>query len=188
MLRFHTARVLVLASLLALPIALPAQSGVTSARDTTSPSKTFFTRKDLAYSAVAFVGSAELNAFDVRIRNWSQSASVQGSESREETIENFTRINELPLTLAAIGTYGIGRISHNNTITDVGMHVTEAMVLTVAVSELVRIPVGRTRPRTSPGDQYDFHFGGGLTHFDERSFRRCTRRPHLPRRRCSAES
>jgi membrane-associated phospholipid phosphatase len=44
------------------------------------------------------------------------------------------------------------------------------MVLTVAVSEVIRIPVGRTRPRSSPDDQYDFHFGGGLSHFDERSF------------------
>jgi hypothetical protein len=164
------ARFFALTSLLALPLALPAQSGVISPRDTTTPSKTFFTKKDLAYSAIAVAGSAALSAFDVRIRNWSQSSSVQGSERREEIFESFTKVNELPLTLAAIGTYGIGRISHNNTITDVGMHFSEAMILTVAISEVIRIPVGRTRPRTSPDDQYDFHFGGGLSHFDERSF------------------
>jgi len=43
-------------------------------------------------------------------------------------------------------------------------------VLTVAVSELIRGPVGRVRPRASPGDQYQFEFGGGFTKFEDRSF------------------
>jgi membrane-associated phospholipid phosphatase len=159
-------RTLALAALLAIPLAAGAQSG---ARDTT-PSKTFFTRKDLAYSAVALVGSAALSAFDVRIAHWAQSSSVHGSERREEIIESFTKVNELPLTLAAIGTYGIGRLSHNNTITDVGMHFSEAMVLTVGVSELLRVPIGRRRPRASLDDQYKFTFGGGFSNFDDRSF------------------
>jgi membrane-associated phospholipid phosphatase len=50
------------------------------------------------------------------------------------------------------------------------MHFSEAMILTVAVSEVIRTPVGRTRPRSSPDNQYDFHFGGGFSHFDERSY------------------
>jgi membrane-associated phospholipid phosphatase len=147
----------------------PAQAFAASARDTT-PSKTFFTKKDLVYSAVALAGSAVLSAFDLRIRDWSQSPHVQGSQQRQDNIEKFTHVNELPLTLAALGTYGVGRISSSNTITDVGLHFTEAMVLTVAVSEIIRVPVGRTRPRSSPDNQYDFHFGGGFSHFDERSF------------------
>jgi len=156
-------RALALAALLAIPVALSAQ------RDTT-PSKTFFTKKDLVYSGIALAGSAALSVFDVRIRNWSQSSSVQGSESREENVEVFTKVNELPLTLAALATYGVGRVSHNNTIIDVGMHFSEAMILTVAVSEVIRTPVGRTRPRSSPDNQYDFHFGGGFSHFDQRSY------------------
>ena len=167
---FNHSRSFALAALLALPASLAAQSRVIHPRDTIHASKTFFTRKDLVYSGVALAASAALSTFDVRIANWARTPSVQGSDRREEIIESFTRINELPLTLAALGTYGVGRIAHNNTITDVGMHFTEAMVLTVAVSEVIRVPVGRTRPRSSPDDQYNFNFGGGFSNFDERSY------------------
>jgi len=161
--------VLALGLLAGAPRYSSAQSFAASARDTT-PSKTFFTKKDLVYSAAALAGSAILSAYDLRIRDWSQSPHVQGSPQRQENVESFTKINEQPLTLAALGTYAVGRVSHSNTITDVGLHFTEAMVLTVAVSEVIRVPVGRTRPRSSPDNQYDFHFGGGFSHFDERSY------------------
>lgn len=132
--------------------------------------KTFFTKRDLVYSAFALAGSAAISHFDVRIAHWNQTGRVQGDSSRTELIESLTKINELPLTLAAVGTYGLGRLTHSNTMTDVGLHTTEALVLTVAVSELIRVPVGRRRPRASPGDQYKFTFGGGLSNFDDRSF------------------
>jgi hypothetical protein len=53
---------------------------------------------------------------------------------------------------------------------DVGAERFEALVMTVAVDETLRIAIGRVRPRSSPGNAFVFHPGGGFTDFDQRSF------------------
>src|SRR3954471_11988078 len=132
--------------------------------------KTFFTSSDLAYAGAALATSAVVSHFDVRIAHWSQRDAIQGSQARQDLVHSLTQVNEGPLTIASVVTYGVGRLTGSNTITDIGAHMTESLALTVAVSELIRIPVGRTRPRESLGDQYNFHFGGGFSKFEERSF------------------
>ncbi len=133
-------------------------------------SKTFFTRRDLAYSGIALVASAAISHFDLRVARWSRRDAVQGSQARQDLVGQITQVNELPLTIAAVATYGIGRLAGSSTVADVGLHTTESLVLTIAVSELIRGPVGRVRPRASIDDQYKFEFGGGFTKFEDRSF------------------
>jgi PAP2 superfamily protein len=132
--------------------------------------KTFFTRRDLVSSGIVLGASAALSAYDVRIADWWRQPSVQDGQSRHDFVKALTTINEMPLTIGAVVTYGVGRIAHSETITDVGLHLTESMVLTVAMSEAIRGPVGRLRPRSAPDDQYDFKFWGGFTEFDRRAW------------------
>jgi membrane-associated phospholipid phosphatase len=99
-----------------------------------------------------------------------QSPGVQGSASRQRLVKSLTVVNEQPLTLGALATYGIGRLVGSSTIADVGLHTTEALVLRVAVSEAVRGPVGRARPHISPNDPYNFTFWAGFTDFAKRSY------------------
>ena len=133
-------------------------------------SKTFFTRRDLTYVGVALAASAATSLFDERIAHWTQHPSVQGSQKRHDLVNTLTKVNETPLTIAAVATYGVGRLFHSPTVSDVGAHWSEAMVLTVAISEAIRSPLGRVRPRSSPDDAFNFEFGGGFTKFDDRSF------------------
>ena len=72
-------------------------------------------------------------------------------------------MNETPLTLAALATYGIGRLAGSDTTADVGLHTLEALVLTTAVSQVVRGVLGRTRPRASLEDPFVFKPGTGFT-------------------------
>ncbi len=137
------------------------------AQDTT---KTFFVRSDLYWAGVGLAGGAAISIFDKRIAYWWQSPSVQGSSSRHDFVKSMTIVNETPLTIGAFVTYGVGRLTGNETIADVGLHATEALVLTVAMSEAIRGPVGRLRPRNSQNDQYDFLFWGGFTDFARRSY------------------
>ena len=146
----------------------PIATGVAS--DSAAPGKTFFTRRDAVIAGSALVGSAVLSAFDVRIARWTQRPRIQGGTSRQDFVHNLTWVNERPLTAAAVSTYAIGRLAHSSGMADVGLHMTEALVLTTAASELIRVPLGRSRPRVSQDDQYNFHFGGGLKHFDERAY------------------
>jgi hypothetical protein len=138
------------------------------ARDTID--KTFFTRRDL-WTAVAIVGlSAAVAPSDERIARWTQRPNIQGDSSRQDLADALTVVNETPLTLAAVAAYGIGRLTGNETLADVGLHTTEALVLTVGLAELIRGPLGRVRPRASPDDAFQFKAGKGFTDFAARSY------------------
>jgi hypothetical protein len=133
------------------------------------PKKTFFTRKDAIWSGAVFAGSAILSGFDVRIANWFQSSSVQ-SESRNDLAHSLTTFNEQPLAILTVGGYAIGKLSHSELVADVAGHSAEALAMAVVLSEAIRVPLGRSRPRTSPDDQYNFDFMAGWSEFDRRSF------------------
>jgi hypothetical protein len=132
--------------------------------------KTFFVRQDLVWSAGALAVTAGLSVFDKRIAAWTQTPSVQGSASRRRVINDLTKVNETTLTGSAIILYGIGRLAHANTLADVALHTAESTILTSAISQAIRGPLGRERPSVSPDNQYRFQFGKGFTQFNNRSF------------------
>lgn len=118
----------------------------------------------------AVVGTVFLSQFDERIARWARSPGVQDGQSRHDLVDALTHINETPLTIAAILTYGIGRLGRWNAVTDIGLHATEAMVLTDVTAELIRGPLGRARPRISQDNAFKFVFGKGFTDFGYRAF------------------
>ena len=138
--------------------------------DTGHVDKTFFTRRDAILTGFAVAGTLAIAPFDERLSTWSQSPTVQGGTTRRSTVDWLTHVNETPLTIGALATYGVGRLGRMKTVTDVGLHMSEALVLTDVVSEIIRGPIGRARPRVTNNDAFVFHFGGGFTNFDDRSF------------------
>jgi len=159
-----------MAPILRREVALEADSIARTAARASEPQKTFFVRRDLAYTGVAVVTAAAVSHYDRRVARWARGPDVQGDSSRRELVSTLTRINETPLTIAAAATYGIGRLAGSATTADVGLHTFEALVLTTGVSEVIRGVLGRTRPRAAPDDPYDFDPGSGFSSFDTRSF------------------
>ena len=139
-------------------------------RDTNHVSRTFFTRHDAILTVAAVAGTVFISQYDERIERWARSPDIQGDQSRSDFVDGVTHVNETPLTIAAILTYGVGRLGRWNTVTDIGLHVTEAMVLTDVTSELIRGPIGRKRPRVAEGDAFVFQFWRGFTDFGNRAF------------------
>ena len=163
--------------LAAQTIAAPAGDGVVSATsadpDTTGDrkvQKTFFVKRDLVAGGVAVAGSAVVSAFDLRIAHWARSPGVQGDSSRHDLVEQLTRANETPMMLAALATYGVGRVAGLHTTADVGLHTLEALVLTTGMSQVVRGVLGRTRPRASLEDPFRFKPFTGFSGFETRSY------------------
>ncbi|HEX7978354.1 MAG TPA: phosphatase PAP2 family protein [Gemmatimonadaceae bacterium] len=134
------------------------------------PPKTFFVKRDLVAGGIAFAASVAVSSFDLRIAHWARSQGVQGDSTRYNRVSTATRVNETPLTIAAFATYGIGRLAHSKTTADVGLHTFEALVLTTAMSEVLRGTMGRTRPREAPEDPFLFKPGKGFTEFETRSY------------------
>lgn len=130
-----------------------------------APQKTFFTRHDLVPTAVAAVATGVFMHYDEKIADWWQSPHVQGSAGLHNTVNQLTRLNETPLTIAAVATYGIGRLSHSKTAADVGLHWTEALIMTDVISQAIRGPLGRARPRVDQNNAFIFHGFRGFTDF-----------------------
>jgi membrane-associated phospholipid phosphatase len=67
--------------------------------------------------------------------------------------------------------YGAARLTKSNTIADIAFHATESVVVASLASQLIRGPLGRSRPReTNFEDQYDFHPFQGFGNFKYRAF------------------
>ena len=148
--------------------------------DTSGVSKTFLNRRDLAYTGIALVATGVLSHWDPAIARWSQKSRTSDPATGKATDElsrwstRVSKVNETTLTAAGILTYGTARLLNAPTVTEVALHATESVVLASVASQIIRGPLGRTRPYVSrDSDQYKFKpFRGfyGDSTFDYRSF------------------
>jgi len=144
--------------------------GAQSADTTSHIDKTFLTKRDLAISGVALGATALLSIWDPDIAQASQGTHFQ-SESLHQLALNISKVNETTLTIAGIATWGVARLVKSPDVADVALHATESVVLASLASQMIRGPLGRTRPNYA-GDtnQYDFHFFKGFSAFKYRAF------------------
>jgi membrane-associated phospholipid phosphatase len=155
---------------IAISLALVANVAGAQARDTVTHDKTFLTRKDLLITGAAVGATALLSVFDDDIAVASQQTRFQSSGLHSFS-SKVSKVNETTLTIGGIVVYGVARLSHNPTITDVALHATESVVLASLASQVIRGPLGRARPYvTNDTDQYRFNVGKGFRSFDNRAF------------------
>lgn len=157
----HRAAVL---ALLATPLA--------AQRDTTTQ-KTFFTPRDGVVAAVFLGGSAALSYFDARIAQNFQDTNYFHVRIGKDLDNVFTHINETTLTVGGLAVYAIARVTKQKTVADVAFHMAESVAAASLTAQVIRGPLGRTRPQNAKHpyeDQYEFHFMQGFSHFEQRSF------------------
>jgi membrane-associated phospholipid phosphatase len=145
-----------------------AQSG-----DSSTTQKTFFTGRDGVIGAGFLVASAGLSAFDVRLERWFQDTNSAHVRHGKELANKLTHINETTLTVGGLIVYGVAKVAKANDVADVAFHMAESVAAASLTAQVIRGPLGRTRPRDSSPpyeDQYEFHFFKGFTHFQQRAF------------------
>ena len=145
-------------------------AGAQGIDSTSRGDKTFLTRRDLLTTGLAIGATALLSRWDPDIARESQTSRYRGS-STIRLAQNISKVNETTLTVGGIVVYGIARLSHSATVSDIALHATESVVLASVASQLIRGPLGRSRPYvTKDSNQYDFSAGGGFRNFDRRAF------------------
>jgi membrane-associated PAP2 superfamily phosphatase len=135
--------------------------------------KTFFIARDGVFAAAALAVSAGLSLLDGDIeRNFRDTTNFHVREGRK--LDNvFTHVNETTLTVGGLVIYGVAKATGHRTIADVSFHAAEAVAAASLTSQVIRGPLGRTRPQDADPpyeDQYEFHFFKGFTHFQQRAF------------------
>lgn len=158
-----------------LPPASAAQSVDTIAVDRGR----LFTQNDL-YLALGFaaltVGMAPIDrSAALRL----QRDPVQNRAVYKNTATAFRLLGQPVSLFTAVGMYGVGRVAHQRRLADFGLHITESMVLSSAITQTVKNLAGRARPRhfvDSTGatgfnpDPKDFQLGRGFGNGEFQSF------------------
>lgn len=158
---------------LASTVAGPLVAPLAAQTRTPAEHKTFFVEHDIGIFAGTAVLSAGLSIFDPAIaRSFQDTSYVHVREGRKFD-HVFTHINETTLTVGGLLVYGVGKLFHSEVVSDVAFHTAESVAAASLTAQVIRGPLGRTRPLdTKPpfDDQYDFHFGKGFTSFKHRAF------------------
>jgi hypothetical protein len=146
---------------------------VGAAQAGTEPQKTFYTPRDGAIAAGFFAASAGLSLFDAKIARNFQDTSYVHVRVGKRLDDIFTHVNETTLTVGGLAVWGLARLAHQQTVADGAFHVAESVAAASLTAQVIRGPLGRTRPRDAEHpfeDQYEFHFMKGFTHFQQRAF------------------
>jgi membrane-associated phospholipid phosphatase len=149
---------------------LPAQASEAQRTDAR-----LFTQRDAVAAGIATAATLAVAAFD---RSIAESISdpdgrLQRNDFLGARAKNFNHVNEQTLTLGALALYGIGRLSHSRTFSDVSFHTAEAVVVASVISQVIRLPLGRERPivRSNGGaDPFVFRPFRGWNNRDYRAF------------------
>lgn len=148
-------------------------AGRATAQTNEGSSKTFFTGRDAALAAGFLAASAGLSIFDVRIAHYFQDTSLAHVQLGEKLDDIFTHVNETTLTVGGLLVYGIAKLAKSELVADVAFHTAESVAAASVTAQVIRGPLGRTRPLDSSPpyeNQYEFHFFKGFTHFQQRAF------------------
>ena len=146
--------------------ALPAQSPDTAR----AVRGALFTRHDAVVASALVAGAVALMPADDWLRGRVDQRSVQSSASAHSIANDFSLLGDPGTVILSVGTYAVGRIAGNHIVSEVGLHATEALVMSAAATELVKGVAGRNRPYLHRADGDDFVFmngftGGGFTSF-----------------------
>lgn len=151
-----------------LGLALALVSAINASAQSSTPP--LFTRGDALWSAAFLAGSIALSTADVRIARGFNNTTHR-SASRDNLARRFAKIQEGTLTVGNVALWGIARLTKLNGMADVTFHAAEAVAIGSVASQLIRGPLGRSRPHvTNYTDQYDFKHFKGFREFKYRSF------------------
>lgn len=129
-----------------------------------------FTKTDAYWSAAALAASIALSTADTRIAaHWNDSRNR--SARRDGLARGFAKIQEGTLTFGNLALYGVFRLTGADALADVTLHAAESVVIGSLASQVIRGPLGRSRPHvTGLKDQYDFAPFKGFSEFEYRAF------------------
>lgn len=130
-----------------------------------------FTQNDIYLGAVFAIGTAALMPFDQRVAHRLQDSSAQAHLHIQQMSTVVRLIADPGSIIIGSSLYGIGRLTHHRRIADLGLHGTEAIAIGTAVTGVIKLSTGRSRPYvTNDTNPRDFSLMRGLKGRDYASF------------------
>jgi len=153
----------------ALMSLVPARAGAQDKHETTSASDStncpaLFTRADPWILGGFIAGAAAIRPFDRQIANEIREPGAQNNRTAAHAAKVFNFLGSPGTLIGGVALYGVGRIGHFDRVADLGLHGTEAIVVSAGITYVIKGLAGRQRPsHAGVNDPDDFNFGGGFT-------------------------
>ena len=152
---------LAVALALSLPAPLVAQASGDSTRRIASDD-VLFRRRDAAMLGAFALGATVAYHNDRGVARAAQRREVQDNRTLRNTAEVFRYTGQPGVLLGGLSAFAIGRVAHRPVLATAGLRVTEAIVVTGALTTLGKYVAGRARPFVSEGrDPSDFQWWRG---------------------------
>ena len=162
---------------LALSLVLAASAPGAILAQTAEPERPpLFTKSDWVAAGAVTAGTLILTVYDDDIARWVRDDGVQENATLRTSRSFANRINESTMGVGSVALWGIGRLTGQRTLSDVSIHMAEAVLVASVAAQLVRGPLGRARPSVADSldgeelNQYIFHPFKGFTEFGHRAF------------------
>jgi membrane-associated phospholipid phosphatase len=127
----------------------------------TEPGPLFESRD--AWIAGAYVLSAAVAfPFDELVAAEIQDSLFQSSPRLKTTARAFNLLGFPGSLVIGGGLYGVGSLAGKDEVADVGLHVTEAILLAEGITYAIKLLAGRGRPMLDVDNAFDFQFGRGI--------------------------
>jgi membrane-associated phospholipid phosphatase len=134
-----------------------------AAADSSHHRPPLFTRADPLILGAFIVGAAAIGPFDKSIANEIREPGAQNSKTASHLADAFNFIGSPGVLIGGVAMYGVGRIGHFERVADLGLHTTEAIVVSAGITSIIKGLAGRQRPGVAGvNDPDDFKLGGGF--------------------------
>jgi membrane-associated phospholipid phosphatase len=139
--------------------------------DTQHVHKTLFTWRDAALAGGFTALTVAMFPADRHIAGQLQNPNTQANRFFDNSARGVELITSPGAFIIGGGMYAIGRWGHHPNLEDLGWHGTEAVLLSSAVTGLLKGVLGRARPFVvNDTNPHDFKFGAGFSDSDRQSF------------------
>jgi membrane-associated phospholipid phosphatase len=155
----------------ALLSSIPAAGQTTAPADSSGGRESLFEASDLYWAGGFAVLTVIAAPLDRALANALQDSSLQGSRLLRAS-STGVRVLATPggLVLGS-GVYAAGRLRDDRDMAELGLHTTEAILIADAITGVVKVVAGRSRPNNNPDTPYDFKLFRGWSGGDPfRSF------------------
>ena len=116
--------------------------------------------------SIAFIGMATTLAMlplDEQITDALRASSPQRSSTLRSTADVFNAVGGPGFIVASASLLGGGYVSHNATVTQLGVRTAEAMIVSSLATRIFKGTFGRQRPFVNEETPHDFAVGRGFT-------------------------
>lgn len=125
-------------------------------------SEALVTRRDALIAAGFTLATAVVFPNDRHLAIEFRREGVQQNAALRSTASVFRAVGQPGVLAGGVAAWGIGRLAHRPVLAAAGLHVTEAIVVTGALTLGAKYAFGRARPATTNDrDPYDFHWWKG---------------------------